>query len=259
MIKKTLLFCILILALVFASTTAIAETIYLKDGTIVRGTIAQENDAFIMVEIGDSWQKIDKSTIELVTKDEVKPVPAAVDKPAAQPIASEASRRKGSGVYLGFQVPYNMIGGDFDGTTMPEVDSGIGFGLILGYSFTPQFGMEIDWAGSGHNSEGADIGFGELSLNMKFSFLPEGAARPFLFAGIGAFTLGDSSLTFGGTGYNLGIGIDFPVADTNTIGLALIRKIITYDEIVKSDAPLTLVGDLKGDTTSIRFDFTHHF
>ena len=40
---------------------------------------------------------------------------------------------------------------------------------------------------------------------------------------------------------------------------ALIRKIITYDKIVKSDVPLTLVGNLNGDTTSIRFDFTHHF
>ncbi len=253
--KKTLLFCIFVL--VFGSTTVFAETIYLKNGKILRGKILQEDDKTIMVETGDSWQKIDRSTIELVRKDDVQPVPPAP--PASQSIASEASRRKGSGAYLGFHIPYNMIDGDFDGTTMPKVDSGIGFGLILGYSFNPQFGMEIDWAGSGHNSEGADITFGELSLNMKFSFVPEGPARPFLFAGIGTFTLGDSSLTFGGTGYNLGFGVDFQVGDTNTIGLALIRKIITYDEIVKSDTPLTLVGDLKGDTTSIRFDFTHHF
>jgi len=253
--KKTLLFYILVL--VFGSTTVFAETIYLKDGKILRGKVLQEDDKTIMVETGDSWQKIDRSTIELVSKDDVQPVPPA--SPAAQSGASEASRRKRSGMFLGVQIPYNMINGDFDGTTMPKVDSGTGFGLILGYSFNPQFGMEIDWAGSGHNSEGADIAFGELSLNMKFSFVAEGTARPFLFAGIGAFTLGDSSLTFGGTGYNLGFGVDFQVGDANTIGLALIRKIITYDEIVKSDTPLTLVGDLKGDTTSIRFDFTHHF
>jgi hypothetical protein len=259
------------LALVCNTTAAFAETIYLKDGKILHGKIIQEDDKSIMVEMGDSWQKIDRSTIELVRKDDVQPVPpaspaaqtgtaaAAVEKPASQSVASEASRRKGSGAYLGFQIPYNMIGGDFDGTTMPKVDSGTGFGLILGYSFNPQFGMEIDWAGSSHNSEGADIGFGEFSLNMKFSFLPEGTAHPFLFAGIGSFTLGDNSLMFGGTGYNLGFGVDFQVAETNTIGLALIRKIITYDKIVKSDTPLTLVGNLKGDTTSIRFDFTHHF
>jgi len=252
--KKTLLFSILVLA--FGSATVFAETIYLKDGKILRGKIVREDDQTIMVETGDSWQKIDRSTVELIGKDDVQPVPPAL--PAAQSTASETSRRKSAGMYLGFQLPYNMIGGDFDGTTMSKVDSGVGFGLILGYSFNRQLGMEIDWAGSGHNSEGADIGFGELSLNMKFSF-GEGKAHPFLFAGIGRFTLGDSSLTFGGTGYNLGFGVDLQVGDTNTIGLALIRKIITYDEIVKSDAPLNLVGDLKGDTTSIRFDFTHHF
>jgi len=252
--KKTLLFSILVLA--FGSATVFAETIYLKDGKILRGKIVREDDQTIMVETGDSWQKIDRSTVELIGKDDVQPVPPAL--PAAQSTASETSRRKSAGMYLGFQIPYNMIGGDFDGTTMSKVDSGVGFGLILGYSFNRQLGMEIDWAGSGHNSEGADIGFGELSLNMKFSF-GEGKAHPFLFAGIGRFTLGDSSLTFGGTGYNLGFGVDLQVGDTNTIGLALIRKIITYDEIVKSDAPLNLVGDLKGDTTSIRFDFTHHF
>ena len=252
--KKTLLFSILVLA--FGGATVFAETIYLKDGKILRGKIVREDDQTIMVETGDSWQKIDRSTVELIGKDDVQPVPPAL--PAAQSTASETSRRKSAGMYLGFQIPYNMIGGDFDGTTMSKVDSGVGFGLILGYSFNRQLGMEIDWAGSGHNSEGADIGFGELSLNMKFSF-GEGKAHPFLFAGIGRFTLGDSSLTFGGTGYNLGFGVDLQVGDTNTIGLALIRKIITYDEIVKSDAPLNLVGDLKGDTTSIRFDFTHHF
>jgi hypothetical protein len=247
--------------LAFAATGAFAETIYLKDGRIVRGKIAQENDAFIMVETGDVWQKIDRSTIELISKDEIKPVPGAgaARKRESQEIAAKNSPQNGSGFYLGFQILYNKIGGDFDGNNMPAIDSGIGFGLITGYHFNPQFGMEIDWAGSSHDSEGVDIGFSELSLNMKFSFMPEESARPFLFAGIGAFTLGDNSLTFGGTGYNLGLGVDFQVGEQNSIGLALIRKIITYDEIVKSDAPLVLVGDIKGDTTSIRFDFTHHF
>ena len=85
--KISLLF---MLALVFSTTGAFAETIYLKDGKIVRGKIVQENDAAIMVETGDSWQKIDKSTVELVSKDEVTPVPAAAAaaKPAPQAVAA---------------------------------------------------------------------------------------------------------------------------------------------------------------------------
>jgi hypothetical protein len=257
--KRTLLAVILVL--VFGSTGASAETIYLKDGKIVRGRIVQEDDAAVMVETGDSWQKIEKSTVELIRKDDAQPAPAAADKLAEpQESAKQEARRAGTGFYLGLQVPYNMIDGDFDGSNMPKVDPGFGIGLILGYSFDPRFALEIDWSGSGHKSEGANIGFGEFSLNMKFSMLTDsGQAHPFLFAGVGAFALGDKSLTFGGTGYNLGLGIDIPVAEKNTIGISLVRKIITYDEITKSDTPLTLVGDLKGDTTSIRLDFTHHF
>ena len=258
--KKTLLLCILVL--LCGSTTAIAETIYLKDGKILHGKVIQEDDKTVMFQTGDSWQKIDKGTIELIRKDDAQTgagAPPANAPATSQESTPRSSRQRGSGMYLGLQVPYNMINGDFDDTTMPKVDPGIGVGLILGYSFNPQFGLEFDWAGSSHKSAGANIGFGEFSLNLKFSFLPEGSAHPFLFGGIGSFTLGDNSLTFGGTGYNLGLGVDIAVSDENTIGIALIRKIITYDKIVKSDTPLTLVGNINGDTTSIRFDFTHHF
>jgi sRNA-binding regulator protein Hfq len=259
--QRTLLISILVL--VFGVTGVFAETIYLKDGKIVRGRIVQEDDATVMVEAGDSWQKIDKSAIELIKQDDVQPAPAAA--PAGKTAApSESipptSRRRGSGWFLGLQVPYNMIDGDFDGGNMPKVDSGFGIGLIFGYSFDQRFAIEIDWAGSRHDSEGARIGFGEFSINLKYNMLHGSEqSRLYLFAGVGSFALGDSSLTLGGMGYNLGLGVDIPVAEKNTIGIAIIRKIITYDEIVKSDVPLTLVGDINGDTTSLRFDFTHHF
>jgi len=71
------------------------------------------------------------------------------------------------GFYLGLQIPYNTIGGDFDNVKMPEVDAGSGFGFIAGYGFSPAFSLELDWAGSGHSSAGANIGFGEFSLNGK--------------------------------------------------------------------------------------------
>lgn len=162
------------------------------------------------------------------------------------------------GFYLGLQIPYNMVDGDFDNTTMPEVDPGAGFGLIAGYTFIPSLSMEIDWSGSSHKSAGATIGLGEFSLNGKYSFMTN-ELQPYLFAGVGAFTLGDDSLTLGGTGYNLGLGADYYVNPNVSFGVGLIRKFITYDDIVKSDVPLTLVGDINGDTISIRFDLTYHF
>lgn len=263
--KKTAVLSLIIL--LCGAIAVHAETVFLKDGTIVRGKIVQDSEDSIIIETADSWQRIDRSSIDHIGNDDM-PSPSAAQLPTA--VTAEASstpagefrrssRREDSGLYLGFQLPYNMIGGDFDGINGPEVDPGLGFGIILGYRFTPQFGMEIDWSGSGHNSEGADIGFGEFSLNAKISFAPETQAHPFLFAGVGSFVLGDSSLTFGGSGYNLGAGVDVQVSKQNTLGIALIQKFITYDEIVESDTPLILIGEINGDTTSIRFDFTHQF
>jgi hypothetical protein len=50
--------------------SVIAETIYLLDGKIVRGTILSEDDNNVYVETGDSWQRIAKSTIQPFTKAE---------------------------------------------------------------------------------------------------------------------------------------------------------------------------------------------
>lgn len=139
-----------------------------------------------------------------------------------------------------------------------------GIGLIAGYAFIPNFALEIDYSATSHkwNSGGQSgtIGLGELSLNGKYSFLTASELQPFLFAGIGSFAIGDKSLMLGGTGYNLGIGADYYVSPYVSIGAGLMRKIITYNKILESDTPgAVLLKDIKGDTTSIRFDAAYHF
>ena len=162
------------------------------------------------------------------------------------------------GFYLGGQIPYNIIGGDFDDKTMPKVNDGAGIGLIAGYTFPIKLAVEIDWSGSSHKSAGSNIGFGEFSLNVKYSFMMA-KVQPYLFAGIGSFAIGDSSLMLGGTGYNLGIGADYYATPNVSIGGGLFRKFITYDQIVSGGSGVTLSENIKGDTTSIRFDVTYHF
>jgi opacity protein-like surface antigen len=163
-------------------------------------------------------------------------------------------------VYIGAQVPYNMIGGDFDDKTASKVDAGAGIGLIAGYAFIPSVALEIYYSATSHKSGTDTIGLGELSLNGKYSFLAETALQPYLFAGIGSFALGDNSLMLGGTGYNLGIGADYYVSPNVSIGAGLVRKIITYNKVLKSDpAGAVLPKDIKGDTTSLRLDVAYHF
>ncbi len=41
------------------------------------------------------------------------------------------------GLYLGVQLPYDDIQGDFDDNLAPSVDPGIGNGVIVGYGITP--------------------------------------------------------------------------------------------------------------------------
>jgi hypothetical protein len=161
------------------------------------------------------------------------------------------------GLYLGVQLPYDDIQGDFDDNLAPSVDPGIGIGVIFGYGITSNIAFEIDLSSSSHSSAGATIDFTEVSLNAKYAFLAPQSVQPFLLLGFGGYTLGDNSLTFGGNGFNLGVGVDFYAMSKWSFGVGLIRKFITYDRIEKGD--VVLFQHLNGDTTTIRFDATYHF
>jgi len=161
--------------------------------------------------------------------------------------------------YIGAMIPYNMIGGDFDNSHMPEVDAGVGLGAILGYKVTKGLAFEVDWSDSKLKSSGATVDFTELSVNAKYSFPDGDPVQPYVFAGVGKFTLGDSSLTLGGTGFNLGLGVDYYFNPKMSWGAGLFWKSITYDTIEKSDVPVILVGNLSGNTTSFRLDLKYHF
>ncbi len=161
------------------------------------------------------------------------------------------------GLYLGVQLPYDDIGGDFNDNLAPSVDPGLGIGLIFGYGITPNISFEIDLSSSSHHSAGATIDFTEVSLNAKYAFLAPQSVQPFLLVGFGGYTLGDSSLRFGGNGFNLGVGVDFYTMSHWSFGVGLFEKFITYDRVENGD--VVLVQDLNGDTTTIRFDATYHF
>jgi len=63
----------------------------------------------------------------------------------------------------------------------------------------------------------------------------------------------------GGKGVRFGLGFDSFLEPTFSLGAALVRSVPLYDKIEKSDAPVTLVGKLRGDTTSLILSMKHHF
>jgi hypothetical protein len=68
MMKTVLL---LLSSLLLLAASAYAESIYLKDGKIVHGTIVEEDNKTILLETRDT-QRIDKSAIESIKKDVVE-------------------------------------------------------------------------------------------------------------------------------------------------------------------------------------------
>src|SRR5271169_218950 len=56
--------------LIFASSVY-ADTIYLKDGTMIKGEIKREDEKTILIEMGNTWRSVKKSDIESINKDTV--------------------------------------------------------------------------------------------------------------------------------------------------------------------------------------------
>lgn len=261
----SLVLCLMLVA----ASCVFAETVYLKDGTLLRGKISQEDASTVIIENKDTWRRIEKNNIELIKRDDqseqVKPAGAEGEQEGEKPNQSaqfeagrENSRRPGP-LYFGFQMPFNMIKGDFDGRSAPAVDGGLGFGFIFGYAFTTHFAAEIDWAGSSHKSGTATIGFGEFSLNGKLIVPISDQVQPYVIAGWGQYTLGDETLLFSGKGYNFGLGVDIYRSDRLSLGAAMIRKVITYDRIEDSNRGAKLYKSIDGETSSIRLDLAFHF
>jgi hypothetical protein len=161
--------------------------------------------------------------------------------------------------YVSAQLPYNVIEGDFDNVHAPEVRTGVGIGVSLGYKLTPSFGLEIRWAVTKHDIGGATTDFRELSVNGRYLFLEDKSIRPYVMVGYGDYSLGDSSLTFGGRGPRFGLGFDSFINSNVSWGVALARAVPSYDKITKSDGPVVLTGSLRGDTTSLILDIKYHF
>jgi hypothetical protein len=83
-------------ALFIFASSVYADTIYLKDGTMIKGAVKSEDEKTILIETGDTWKRVDKSNIESMNKDTVPAVPAEkqadTNVQAQQPSAATSKR-----------------------------------------------------------------------------------------------------------------------------------------------------------------------
>ncbi len=80
-------------ALYIFASSAYADTIYLKDGTIIRGAVKSEDDKTILIETGDTWKKVDKDNIESVNRDTAPAENQAETNVQAQQSIEDTSQR----------------------------------------------------------------------------------------------------------------------------------------------------------------------
>ena len=83
--------------------------------------------------------------------------------------------------------------------------------------------------------------------------------QPYVLLGYGQFSIGDSSLTLGGSGIRFGVGFDSFLDPKLSLGAALVRSVPSYNRIEKGDGSAILVGSLRGDTTSLILNMKYHF
>lgn len=153
----------------------------------------------------------------------------------ATPVKADDSEYVKNGLYLGVLFAYNGMSGDFDdsvfytnGSTVydvPDVDDGMGFGLILG-TRTSKGALELGYQRTSHdtNSSFVDIGkstayYNVIDLNFKFDVFAQKQLKPYFLVGLGIpwLTIEDSQTngvtyedeTFVGFDLNLGAGMAY--------------------------------------------------
>ncbi len=189
------------------------------------------------------------------------------------------------GFYLGVGIPYNTIGGDFDGKTLligandfiilPEIDGGLGLGILLGYGFTKEVALELSYFGTSHNAKflggSGDVDYSVFNLDLKYSFLTERPTQPYLLFGLGfnQIVVKDGSVdfftgevgdgTFTGLGFNLGAGVDHYFTPHFSVGAGLIYRIVRYDEAEGVTDSGSIDDELNGDGFGLVLSTAYHF
>lgn len=188
------------------------------------------------------------------------------------------------GFYLGAGVPYNTVGGDFDGKSFlvgpddiiiqPEIDGGFGYGILAGYGFTPAWALELSYLASSHDAEflggSGDVKYSAFNIDLKYSLLTSQATQPYFRVGIGfpKLVVEDGSASFlgqvgdaeyTGVGLNLGVGVDHYVTPHFSVGAGATYRIVEYDEAEGVVGSGKIDDNLDGDGFGLMLSAAYHF
>jgi len=188
------------------------------------------------------------------------------------------------GFYLGLNIPYTTVGGDFDGSSsltgtqeaiaLPVIKGAFGVGAVAGLGIGESFSVEINVADTVHNVEWlGSHGDGDqrsLGLLFKYSFLTTETIQPFLTTGItynelilkdAAISLsgstGDATLT--GWGIDFGIGGDHYFTPHISAGGTVVYHLIEYNYAKGIHESGSIDNDVNGSGLGVIFNTAYHF
>lgn len=175
------------------------------------------------------------------------------------------------GIYLGIAVPFNKLGGDFDGervvidisvgeaVVIPKIKTQSGLGLTLGSRGNP-FAGEINYYWSKHDATWLDAktetDFNIISLDSKLFLVNEQPIQPYLLVGVAYswlivknasvnyyYSFDDARIN--GFGLNIGGGLAIYLGHRLAISAGIIYRYLEYStmsgvskETIELDEPL---------------------
>jgi hypothetical protein len=188
------------------------------------------------------------------------------------------------GFYLGLNIPYTTVGGDFDGSSsltgtqeaiaIPVIKGAFGVGMVAGLGIGESFEIGLNVSDTVHNVEwlGAH-GDGEqrsLGVLFKYSFLTTETIQPFLTSGITYNELilkdaavdlsgstGDATLT--GWGIDFGIGADHYFSPHISVGGTVVYHLVEYNYAKGIQESGGIDNDVNGSGLGVIFSAAYHF
>ena len=195
------------------------------------------------------------------------------------------------GSYLGFAVPYNSVGGDFQGDSfyrssfdnilVPKISSGLGWGVYWGQHVLPNLDWELSYLQTNHDGTfdfafpvfpSKDVTYSMLNFDLKYVVKTEGIPV-FFQVGYGTrdITIKGGAVNNSGTpiddasyfgnGWNFGIGLNHALKENFIFTASAVYRTATFDD-AKGSAnrstlanPSSLNGSGMGFVAGIAYDF----
>jgi Outer membrane protein beta-barrel domain len=188
------------------------------------------------------------------------------------------------GFYLGLNVPYTTMEGDFDGSSvligstdiiaLPRVKGGIGLGMTAGFGIGKSAALELDVSQTNHNlnwiGSHGDAALRTFGLFFKYNFLVDQPGQPFLTYGIlynqliikdGSIdisnNIGDATLT--GWGMDFGVGYDYFFNARYSIGGTLLYQYVEYSHADGVNESGKIDNNVNGSGLAVILGAAYHF